>query len=485
MKTGLQQHAALSQQLRINPRLYQAMDLLYMPLLDLQQHLKQELLANPFLELLEPEDETEVQLDEGKEEKKEAEGNDEPNWEDILLDDGTDSSAPPRDMSEAREFVEPVPVEAKDLSDHLRDQMRLLDLTPRQQLLAEEFIGNIAEDGYLGASLEEIVRGANQLLEEHAVESDHDTKPQLFTPAEAEEMLRIIQKLDPPGVGARDLRECLLLQLEARAETETLAYRLVREAFDDLKAHRWSDLGKRFGLDAAEVQKVADDLAKLDPKPGLQHSSGNDAYIIPDLVVEKIDGQYKVFLNDSGLPRLRISKTYQDIARDKKKFHGENKEFINQRMNSAHWMIQAIEQRRQTMLKVMNFIVDRQREFFEKGVEFLKPLTLREVADVINMHESTVSRVTNEKYVQTPRGLLPLKFFFSSGLSTTTGEDASARAIRAQIQKMVADEDPKNPLTDQQIVEMFAQKGVKIARRTVAKYRDQLSILPARMRKRL
>ena len=485
MKTGLQQHAALSQQLRINPRLYQAMDLLYMPLLDLQQHLKQELLGNPFLELVEPEEETEVPLEEAKDDKKEKEGDDEPNWEDILLDDGTDSSAPPRDMSEAREYVEPVPVESKDLSDYLREQMRLLDLTPRQQLLAEEFIGNIAEDGYLGATLEEIVRGANQLLEEHAVESEADVQPQLFTLAEAEEMLRIIHKLDPPGVGARDLRECLMLQLEARGDTDTLVYRLVREAFDDLKAHRWSDLGKRFGLDASEVQKVADDLAKLDPKPGLQHSSANEAYIIPDLVVEKIDGEYKVFLNDSGLPRLRISKTYQDIARDKKKFQGENKDFINQRMNSAHWMIQAIEQRRQTMLKVMNFIVDRQREFFEKGVEYLKPLTLREVADVINMHESTVSRVTNEKYVQTPRGLLPLKFFFSSGLSTTTGEDASARAIRAQIQKMVADEDPKNPLTDQQIVEMFAQKGVRIARRTVAKYRDQLSILPARMRKRL
>jgi RNA polymerase sigma-54 factor len=486
MKTGLQQHTGLSQQLRINPRLYQAMDLLYMPLLDLQQHLKQELLGNPFLELVEPEEETEVPLaEEAKEDKKEAEANDEPNWEEILLDDGSDSGAPPRDMSEAREYVEPVPVESKDLSDYLRDQMRLLDLTPRQQLLAEEFIGNIAEDGYLGATLEEIVRGANQLLEEHAADSERDVQPQMFTTAEAEEMLRIIQKLDPPGVGARDLRECLLLQLEARGETDTLAHRLVRDAFDDLKAHRWSDLGKRFGLDATEVQKVADDLAKLDPKPGLQHSAANDAYIIPDLVVEKIDGEYKVFLNDAGLPRLRISKTYQDIARDKKKFQGENKDFINQRMNSAHWMIQAIEQRRQTMLKVMNFIVDRQRDFFEKGVEFLKPLTLREVADVINMHESTVSRVTNEKYVQTPRGLLPLKFFFSSGLSTTTGEDASARAIRAQIQKMVGDEDPKNPLTDQQIVEMFAQRGVKIARRTVAKYRDQLSILPARMRKRL
>jgi len=486
MKTGLQQHAALSQQLRINPRLYQAMDLLYMPLLDLQQHLKQELLGNPFLELVEPEEETEVPLaEEAKEDKKEAEKNDEPNWEEILLDDGGDQGAPPRDMSEAREYVEPVPVETKGLADHLRDQMRLLDLTPRQQLLAEEFIGNIAEDGYLGATFEEIVNGVNQVLQAHADESERDVTPQQYTLAEAEEMLRIIQKLDPPGVGARDLRECLLLQLEARRETDTLAHRLVRDAFEDLKAHRWSDLGKRFGLDAAEVQDVADELAKLDPKPGLQHSSANEAYIIPDLVVEKIDGEYKVFLNDSGLPRLRISKTYQDIARDKKKFQGENKDFINQRMNSAHWMIQAIEQRRQTMLKVMNFIVDRQREFFEKGVEFLKPLTLREVADVINMHESTVSRVTNEKYVQTPRGLLPLKFFFSSGLSTTTGEDASARAIRAQIQKMVADEDPKNPLTDQQIVEMFAQKGVKIARRTVAKYRDQLSILPARMRKRL
>ena len=486
MKTGLQQHAALSQQLRINPRLYQAMDLLYMPLLDLQQHLKQELLGNPFLELVEPEEETEVPLaEEAKEDKKEAEKNDEPNWEEILLDDGGDQGAPPRDMSEAREYVEPVPVETKDLTDHLREQMRLLDLTPRQQLLAEEFIGNIAEDGYLGATLEEIVNGVNQVLQAHADASELDVAPQPYTLAEAEEMLRVIQKLDPPGVGARDLRECLLLQLDARGETDTLAYRLVRDAFDDLKAHRWSDLGKRFGLDAVEVQKVADDLAKLDPKPGLQHSSANDAYIIPDLVVEKIDGEYKVFLNDSGLPRLRISKTYQDIARDKKKFQGENKDFINQRMNSAHWMIQAIEQRRQTMLKVMNFIVDRQREFFEKGVEYLKPLTLREVADVINMHESTVSRVTNEKYVQTPRGLLPLKFFFSSGLSTTTGEDASARAIRAQIEKMVADEDAKNPLTDQQIVEMFAQKGVKIARRTVAKYRDQLSILPARMRKRL
>ena len=487
MKTGLHQHTSLRQDLRINPRLYQAMDLLYMPLLDLEQHLKQELLGNPFLEMIEPEEEVQAPAAEQqqKEPEKETKGDDEPDWESILLDDRTEHGVPSGTFSDAREYVEPVTVEGKDLIDYLRDQTRMLDLNPRQQLLAEEFLGNIGEDGYLQHSLEEILKGANQLLEEHEAESELELNVPAFTLAEVEEMLHIIQQLDPPGTGARNLRECLLLQLDNQQRTDTLVYRLVKEAFEDLIAHRWSDLGKRFGLAPEEVQRAADELARLDPKPGLQHSAANDAYIIPDLIVDKIDDKYHVFLNDSGLPRLRISKTYQEIARDKKKYDGESKEFINQRLNSAHWMIQAIEQRRQTMLKVMNFIVDRQREFFEKGIDHLKPLTLREVADVISMHESTVSRVTNEKYVQTPRGLLPLKFFFSSGLSTTTGEDASARSIKSQIQKLVDDEPPKNPLTDQQIVEMFERKGVKIARRTVAKYRDQLGILPARMRKRL
>ncbi|HTH63142.1 MAG TPA: RNA polymerase factor sigma-54 [Gemmatimonadales bacterium] len=488
MKPGLSQHQGLRQDLRINPRLFQAMDLLYMPLLDLQQHLKQELLGNPFLELVETEEEPEApQTTAGEKEQIEQEkkNDDEPDWEGILLDDGAEAMSSPRDMSEAREYTEPVSVEMRDLSDHLKEQVQMLDLSPRQRLLADEFLGNIAEDGYLGAPLEEIVSGANRLLDEFAEQRENEVTVRPYTLAEAEAMLRTIQTLDPPGVGARDLRECLLLQLEDKKLTDTLAYRLVKEAWEDLKNHRWSDLGKRFAIDPSAVQKVADVLAKLDPKPGLQYAAANDTYITPDLTVEKIGDQYHVTLNDGGLPRLRISKTYQDIARDRKKFQGENKEFINQRLNSAHWMIQAIEQRRQTMLKVMNFIVDRQREFFEKGVEYLRPLTLREVADVINMHESTVSRVTNEKYVQTPRGLLPLKFFFSSGLQTSSGEDASARAIKAQIQKMVSEEQPKNPLTDQQIVEMFGVRGVRIARRTVAKYRDQLNILPARMRRRL
>jgi RNA polymerase sigma-54 factor len=298
-------------------------------------------------------------------------------------------------------------------------------------------------------------------------------------------MLRIIQDLDPPGIGARDLRECLLLQLQDAGQQETLTYRLVNEAFDDLIGHRWSELARRYGLDPKAVQDAADSLAKLDPKPGLRFLPTDDAYVMPDLVVQKIEGEYRVFLNDTAMPRLRISKVYQELAGDKKKFVGENRDFVTQKLNSASWLIQAIEQRRQTMLKVMNFIVDRQREFFDKGVEYLKPLTLREVADVIHMHESTVSRVTNQKFVQTPRGVLPLKFFFSSSLGTTTGEDASARAVKAQIAKLVGDESPGAPLTDSEIVASLKAKGIQIARRTVAKYRDQLGILPARMRKRV
>jgi RNA polymerase sigma-54 factor len=553
MKVGLSQHIGLRQEMRVNPRLYQAMDMLYMPMMELQQHLKQELLVNPFLELMEDEElPAESQPADQEQEKERQQKDDEMDWEEVLLN-GFDVGGT-KAQYESLEYTEPVTVELRDLIDHLRDQLSLLDLTPRQQLLAEEFLGNIQEDGRLAATLDEIARSVNQLLianapgmddddpddvdlddvgapeetveapesgmagmmvesitdsvaadavapmdipdAEPAPEPAADSAPEpvplvappgveLYTVDEVEEMLRIIQLLDPAGVGSRDVRECLLLQLVDLGETDTLPYRLVHEAFDDLKAHRWNDLAKRFGVEPTTVQAAADELASLDPKPGLKYSSGNEGYVTPDLVVEKVDGIYHVFLNDTGVPRLRLSRSYQEIARDRKKMTQENREFIATKMNSASWMIQAIEQRRQTMLKVMNFIVDRQREFFEKGIEHLKPLTLREVAEVIDMHESTVSRVTNEKYVQTPRGVLPLKFFFSSALSTSSGEDASARSIRAKLQKMIADEDSGKPLTDQQIVHKFQEQGIKIARRTVAKYRDQLGILPARMRKRV
>ncbi len=486
MRPGLGQHTQLKQELKINPRLYQAMDLLYMPLLDLQQHLKQELLNNPFLEMVEDEEEEESDEAAGEETPAEAEKKDkeEIDWEEILLD-GFDTAGR-REEHEEREYYEPVTVSSRDLGDHLRDQVSLLELTPRQSLLADEFIGNVADDGYLACSLDEILTGVNEVIQKAAEESERDTDElPLYTMSEAEEMLGVVQSLDPPGVGARDLRECLMLQLREAGLEQSVPFRLVRDCYDELINHRWSEISKRFGISPSDVQRAADEIAKLDPKPGLIYSDRSDNYIIPDLIVDKIDGKYHIFLNDVNFPRLKLSRTYQEIARDKKKFDGENKEFISNKLNSANWMIQAIEQRRQTMLKVMNYIVERQREFFEKGVQFLKPLTLREVAEVISMHESTVSRVTNEKFVQTPRGVLPLKFFFSSGLSTTDGEDVSARGIKAQIEKLVADEDPKHPLTDQAIVNILKETGVQIARRTVAKYRDQLGVLSARMRKRV
>ena len=489
MKTGLHQSTQLRQELKINPRLYQAMDLLYMPLLDLQQHLKQELETNPFLELVEPEedeeDESTAESEPAAEEPKEEEHKDEIDWEEILLE-GFDAGGR-REEHEEKECYEPVTAATRDLSDHLLDQISLLDLSPRESALAEEFVGNVNDEGYLVCPVTEIVDGINSEVSKAAEAAGHDGGEDLplYTAAEGEAMLSRIQDLEPPGVGARDLRECLLLQLRQAGLEQSVPYRLVRDCFDELINHRWSEISKRFGISQTDVQHAADEIAKLDPKPGLIYSNASDNYITPDLVVDKIDGQYHVFLNDANLPRLKLSRAYQEIARDKKKFDGENKEFISNKLNSANWMIQAIEQRRQTMLKVMNYIVDRQRDFFEKGVQYLKPLTLREVAEVINMHESTVSRVTNEKFVQTPRGVLPLKYFFSSGLSTTGGEDVSARGIKAQIQKLVEEEDPKRPLTDQAIVNILKDGGVQIARRTVAKYRDQLGVLSARMRKRV
>ena len=494
----LYQSTQLRQEMRINPRLYQAMELLYMPLLDLEQHLKQALDENPFLEMTEAETEQEVEL---KEDTKDEPLGDEVDWEEILLD-GFDVGGR-RQQYEHKEHFEATPVGTRDLHDHLYDQLRLLSMPEREIRLGEEIIGDIDDDGMLACELDEAVRGVNEWLAEvrptavanaeHIWDEDERAQElaeieelfQPYTVVEAERMLKVIQLLDPPGVGARDVRESILLQLTQQGDADSVAYRIVNEHFESLSNHRWNDIARALGLSTKEVQDAADAISHLDPKPGLKYAVDPEQYVIPDLIVEKIDGEYLVFANDTSLPRLRISQSYKNVARDKKQFTGENKEFIASKMNSANWMIQAIEQRRQTMLKVMNFIVDRQREFFERGVQYLRPLTLREVADHIQMHESTVSRVTNKKFVQTPRGVFPLKYFFSSGLQTVSGEDLSARAVRDKIKGMVDEEDAMKPLTDQAIVAMLKADGVRIARRTVAKYRDQMGIMPARMRKRV
>ncbi len=508
------------QELQINPRLYQAMDLLQMPMLDLQVHLKQELMVNPFLEMMEEAEEgveitdeaeddengdesaeneeiKEPELDTGEEdnaeddqpgENEESSGEDADSLIDGEPEDGDLTSEDQNDIDwdkvledndnidydnfvqevDDREFREKAPTSGRSLYEHLTEQLTLLKLDDTQRRIGEEIIGDIDDEGYLQSSVSEIA---------FRIRTTED---------DVEDVLGRIKTLEPVGIGARNLRECLLIQLREKGQEDELVFRLVMDYFEELSKRHWQDIAKSTGLSLKIIQDAADEIALLEPKPGRLISDGrDDNYVIPDLVVDKVEGEYVVYVNDFNLPRLRLSRAYIDIARDKKQFKGEAKEFIYNKLNSANWLIQAIEQRKQTMLKVMHFIVEKQHDFFEFGISHLKPLTLREVSEAIEMHESTISRVTNDKYCQTPRGVFQLKFFFSVGLASDSGEDVSARGIKNNISKMIGSEDTAKPLTDQEIVARLKSEGVKIARRTVAKYRDQLGILPARMRKRV
>ena len=534
-QTKLYQSAQLRQEMRINPRLYQSMKLLAMPALELQEYLEQELTENPFLEETEAEESREVEL-----EGEGAQDDDDPHiehdeYEKLETTEGASEDSDPEMGDPVHEydfddgaFVPPgsgnegasgviapeevdqferIAVEAQSLLDHLYEQLRFLSLSERELRLGEEIIGDIDDSGILACDLEEAVRGANDWLNEVrpiAIEKtsevineeerlhELDEINQLYRPyefAEAEQMLSVIQSLDPPGVGARNVRESLLIQLAQLEEEEGIAYSIIESHFESFVSHRWNDIARALGLTPKEVQDVADTIGHLDPKPGVRYSTKPQEYVIPDLIVKNIDGEYMVFANDTIMPRLRISQSALEAVRSPSKLDKEKKQelhdFVSKKHNGAKWMVQAMEQRRQTMLKVMNFIVDRQHQYFEQGVQHLKPLTLREVADHIGMHESTVSRVTNKKFVQTPHGVYSLKYFFSSGLSTASGEDLSARAVKDRIRGLVTEEDSAKPFTDEAIVGALKVEGVRIARRTVAKYRDQLGILPARIRKRI
>tara|TARA_B100000953_G_scaffold161519_1_gene133360 strand:- start:30 stop:1463 length:1434 start_codon:yes stop_codon:yes gene_type:complete len=477
------------------------MELVYMPVLDLQQHLKQEIEGNPFLELTEAEIDQEIEL---KEDDPDEPLGDDTDWAEVLLNDDYKREGQ-REQFEKKEFFEPAPVDTRDLKDHLNDQLRFLSLPERNLRMGEEIIGNIDDDGMLACELSEVVIGVNGWLDElrptaiavaqqieDAQQQETETEEileifQAYNQAEAIEMLEVIQSFDPAGVGSRDVRESILIQLGRLGKSENLSYQLVENHFDSLSKHRWNEIANEIGVDPVQVQAAADEIKALDAKPGDRYAPTLDhrQNVIPDLVVRERDGKYVVEVNDTGFPGLRVAESTRALVRDKAKLSSEDKEYIAKNYNSATWMVQAVEQRRQTMLKVMNFIVDKQMAFFEKGVQSLKPLTLREVADHIEMHESTVSRVTNKKYVQTPRGVYSLKYFFSSGISTTSGEATSSRGVKDRIKSLISNEDPLKPLTDQAIVKLLVIDGIKIARRTVAKYREQLGILSARMRKRV
>jgi len=461
----------------MTPRLQQALKLLQVPTLELQQILKQEMIQNPLLEEVDEVTESEDLAKEDSPEEKANEEAEDPaeedpiDWAEYLQDGALDRVyVPPQETSV--EFLEKVPITRTTLAESLLEQLHFLALAPRDLVLAEFLVGSLDDRGWLATPLDEVAQATGEPLER------------------CETVLKVIQALEPVGVGARDLRECLLLQLEARGERDTLPWKLIHDQFDNLVNRRFPEIGRQLKVSAEEVQQAADAIALLNPKPGLQVSNEDPKYVVPDLVVERVDDEYLVMLNDRHLPRLRISSAYESVMRVRKKSEctaGEVKtrEYIQGKLNSARWLIQTIEQRRRTMIKVMNCIIREQREFFDKGIAFLRPLTLQQVARQIDMHESTVSRVCSGKYVQTPRGVFELKFFFSSGLETEDGEDVSARTARDIIKTLIDEEDKKEPLSDQRIAELLHEKGLRIARRTVAKYREQLSILPARFRRRV
>jgi RNA polymerase sigma-54 factor len=472
MKIGL--HLRQKQQLVMTPKLQQALKLLQMPAIELQQMLKQEIMENPLLD--EEEDLVETQEEEREREEPEApadekasdddaeEPEEKVDWEEYLMSGWEIAAGLGEEVQE--EFVERVPVAKRSFTDQLISQLRIATDDERTIQIGDYLVGSLDESGYLTCELEEVAGTFRTSVEE------------------VEKVLRIIQTFDPPGVGARNLQECLLIQLAARGLEDTLATRIIRDHFDDFKQKKYPDLAKKLKVSIQEIQTQCKVISTLDPKPGFEISASEPQYVIPDLVVDKVDDKYVVYLNDRNIPRLRINHVYQEeLLKENKDGNREAKDFIQSRLKSARWLIQTIEQRRRTMVKVMECIVDKQRAFFEKGTAHLRPLTLQQVASEINMHESTVSRVTTNKYVQTPRGVFELKYFFSSSLGTQDGSEISAKSAKDTIRRIIEREDALNPLSDQKIADILKKDGLNIARRTVAKYREQLGILPARMRR--
>jgi RNA polymerase sigma-54 factor len=467
MEMKLSQRLLQTQRLVMTPKLQQALKLLQVPTIELQQILKQEILQNPMLEEVD-----ELQDDEAEdvqEEPETASDGDQQGTEDIDWDEYFRSGFEQgfgRMEETPEDFYEKVPVARQSFSDQLMTQLRLVSDDPTTLAIGEYIIGSLANSGYLTCELEEIAGTFRVDV------------------SEVERVLKIIQTFDPPGVGARNLQECLLIQLEAKSLRDSLAYRIVQGHFEEFKQRKYAEISRKLKASVREVQEQALVIGALDPKPGLEILTDEPRYVTPDLIVEKVEERYIVYLNDRNVPRLRISNAYRhELNRVDGADGKETRDFIQSRLASARWLIQTIEQRRRTMVKVMEAIVEEQKDFFEKGTAFLRPLTLQQVASKIGMHESTVSRVTTNKYVQTPRGVFELKFFFSSALSTDDGGEISAKAAKSKIRKIIQEENPHKPYSDQKIADILKAEGLNIARRTVAKYREQLGINPARMRK--
>jgi RNA polymerase sigma-54 factor len=472
-KLGLS--ARLSQRLILTPSLQQAIKLLPLTTLELAEVLEQEVMENPLLEET-PVEETktseEIAQEAQAEPEAERETPDDPLkeidverfFEDYFDDAGSERRMRPAELPEVPP-IENTLTEAFDLYDHLLWQLRVSEADEATLTIAEALVQNLDEDGLLRVTLDDVAAMGPWPLEA------------------VERALALVQSLDPPGVGARDLAECLRIQLRVLGLEGSPADVMVRDFMRQLQSHQYPEISRQMGLSPDEVSHHLEIIRGLSPRPGNRYSSKRSDYVLPDVFVVKEGDEYKILLNDDGLPKLRISPTYRRMLDNKEPGSEETRAYVKDKLRAALWLLKSVDQRQRTIYKVAESIVRHQRAFLDHGVTHLRPLVLRDVASDIGMHESTVSRVVANKYMHTPRGVYEMRYFFHSGITSTMGEAVSSVSIKNRIRKMIEEEDASRPLSDSRIAEVLGAEGLPLARRTVAKYREELRLPPSNLRK--
>ena len=466
----MHQSQNLSLQQVLAPQLQQSLLILQAPLLELRNLVQQEMETNPVLEELpdEPNSDERNDAETASDEKfkeefdKLAKLDDE--WRDYMAQSGSYTGRS-QEADDKRQFFFDSIATQETLQQHLMGQLNQTVLNTNDRKTAELIIGNIDDNGFLQTTPEEMALNTGIPKEDF------------------ENILTLIQSFYPPGVGARDLRECLLIQLKREGKQSSLEYKIISEHMPDLGKRRFPEIARRMGISVEQVQKCANNIAQLDPRPGQVFAASPQNYVLPDVTVEKVNGDYQVILNGEQFPHLRISNIYKDImAQDGN--GNEVKDYIRDKIRSGKFLIKSIHQRQQTISNIAHQIVKRQRDFFEHGSAHLKPMTMVQIADVVGVHETTVSRAISGKYISTPQGVFEMKYFFTPGYQTATGESMSNTSVKEAILDLVKNEDGNSPLSDKEIVEILSQRGIPIARRTVAKYRTELNILPSNMRRK-
>jgi RNA polymerase sigma-54 factor len=467
---GMHQSQNFALQQILAPQLQQSLLILQTPLLELRNLVQQEMVTNPVLEELPDESRTderdtaEPAADNNFKEEFEKLVSLDEEWRDYMAQSSSYAGRSQEAKDKREFFFDSIPVQ-ETLQQNLMGQLDQTVLNADDRKAAELIIGNIDDNGFLQSTPEEMALSSGVPKEDF------------------EKMLALIQGFYPPGVGARDLRECLLIQLQREGRESSLEYRIVAEHMEDLGKRRFPEIARRMSIGVEEVQRAADKIARLNPRPGQVFAAAPQNYVLPDVTVEKVDGDYQVILNNEQIPHLRISNIYKDIIAQGNN-GAEVKDYIRDKIRSGKFLIRSIHQRQETISNIAHQIVARQRDFFEHGPSHLKPMTMGEIADAVGVHETTVSRAVSGKYMATPQGVFEMKYFFTPGYQTATGESMSNTSVKEAILDLVKHEDGNAPLSDQQLVEILTERGIPIARRTVAKYRTELNILPSHMRRK-